>query len=162
MSVDPFQGPLYGDLVRLDLMKADPASGLSYREVQMAALKEHATPGGRFAAGRRVSAQLPLRAVPPGLLEPAARFRRCWRAVIVPGRRARAQKKPCGTESPQGLAECADPAMPVVSPRRARRTRARPCSCARSSWSARRGPARGTCAGRTRRGSRRAPCARWR
>ncbi len=43
VSVDPFQGPLYGDVVRLDLMKPDPVSGLSYRELQMAALKEHAT-----------------------------------------------------------------------------------------------------------------------
>jgi LmbE family N-acetylglucosaminyl deacetylase len=43
VSVDPFQGPLYGDLLRLDLMGKDPASGLSYREVQMAALKEHLT-----------------------------------------------------------------------------------------------------------------------
>ena len=43
VSVDPFQGPLYRDLVRLDLMRADPLSGLSYREVQMAALKEHAS-----------------------------------------------------------------------------------------------------------------------
>jgi LmbE family N-acetylglucosaminyl deacetylase len=43
VSVDPFQGPLYDDLVRLDLMKPDPVSGLTFRELQMAALKEHAT-----------------------------------------------------------------------------------------------------------------------
>ena len=43
VSVDPFQGPLYRNLVRLDLMRTDPLSGLSFREVQMAALKEHAS-----------------------------------------------------------------------------------------------------------------------
>jgi LmbE family N-acetylglucosaminyl deacetylase len=43
VSVDPFQKSLYDDLVRLDLMRADPLSGLTFREVQMAALKEHAT-----------------------------------------------------------------------------------------------------------------------
>jgi LmbE family N-acetylglucosaminyl deacetylase len=51
VSVDPFQKNLYDDLVHLDLMRIHPENGLSYREIQMAALKEHHTQGDASMIG---------------------------------------------------------------------------------------------------------------
>ena len=51
VSVDPFQKNLYDDLVHLDLMRIHPENGFSYREIQMAALKEHHTQGDASMIG---------------------------------------------------------------------------------------------------------------
>ena len=43
VSVDPFQGNLYEVMELLDLMEIDPDTGLTFREIQQAALREHKT-----------------------------------------------------------------------------------------------------------------------
>ena len=43
VSVDPFQGNIYEDMELLDLMEINPDTGLTYREMQQAALMEHRT-----------------------------------------------------------------------------------------------------------------------
>jgi LmbE family N-acetylglucosaminyl deacetylase len=50
VSVDPFQD-LYEELIRLDLMDPHPKSGYTYREIQVAALKEHQTQGDSSLIG---------------------------------------------------------------------------------------------------------------
>ena len=50
VSVDPFQN-LQEEPIRLNLMAPDPKSGYSYREIQVAALKEHQTQGDSSLIG---------------------------------------------------------------------------------------------------------------
>jgi hypothetical protein len=52
VSVDPFQKKnLYPSLERIDMMERDPVTGLTYREIQFNALKEHQTQGDASLIG---------------------------------------------------------------------------------------------------------------
>ncbi len=52
VSVDPFQKRnLYPSLERVDMMERDPVTGLTYREIQFNALKEHRTQGDASLIG---------------------------------------------------------------------------------------------------------------
>jgi LmbE family N-acetylglucosaminyl deacetylase len=52
VSVDPFQkSKLHSQLWKIDLMERDPETGLTYREIQGVALKEHGTQGDASLIG---------------------------------------------------------------------------------------------------------------